>query len=131
MRDMKKNALIVDDDRIVRIIHAALLLNAGYTVYEAENGEAAVQQFHSQQQFDIVLMDYNMPGMDGVSATREIRNLENNNTRVCIIGITADVSAETKLACIAAGMDEVIHKPVLPAAFAQLLQSLLASSPAQ
>lgn len=113
---MKKYALIVDDDKFARLIHANLLVNTEYTILEAENGKEAVHQFLTyQEKLDIILMDFNMPEMNGADATREIRSIErvSKSRPLCIIGITANANSDVRASCFDAGMDDVINKPVV------------------
>lgn len=120
---MQKNALIIDDDKISRIIHAGLLRSLGFIIIEAENGKVGLDKFClHQSSLDLILMDYNMPGMDGIAITRKIRTIENPHKRVPVIGITADVSPAIKAACLAIGMNAVLHKPISPADLEQVLQ---------
>ena len=87
----------------------------------APDGETAVAMADNEV-FDLILMDIQMPGMDGLEATHRIRALAGDAARLPIVALTADITGERRLACIEAGMDAVAIKPILPA---QLLAAIL------
>src|SRR5690606_1722500 len=89
---------------------AKLLLNKlGYEPFQAENGVQAVEMF-KKHHFDVILMDVQMPEMDGHEATRTIRKLEGVN-QPFIVAMTANAMREDEDACIEAGMNYYISKP--------------------
>jgi signal transduction histidine kinase/CheY-like chemotaxis protein len=102
--------LAVDDNATNRAVLGALLEPVGATVAYAENGEEAVSAFRGGV-FDVILMDIQMPVMNGVDATRAIRTLERGR-RVPIVAVTANVMAEQIEEYRAAGVDGVVGKPV-------------------
>jgi CheY-like chemotaxis protein len=102
--------LIVDDDPIVRMIHSRVLMQEGYHITQAENGEQAVALVQ-QQLFDVILMDINMPKMNGLDATAKIRAYENGSRHTPIIGVTGYGEYEPET-CLAKGMDTILGKPV-------------------
>lgn len=106
--------LIVDDNSVniflSKILVKKILPNA--IIYEAVNGLDAVNKY-SEQRPDIILMDVQMPVMNGYEATEAIRKLENSGFRTPIIGLTAGVLLGEKEKCIDAGMDEYVSKPVV------------------
>ncbi|HSW09041.1 ATP-binding protein [Aquabacterium sp.] len=107
--------LVAEDHPVNRMYLAALLERLGHHGHHVTNGLEAVQAMR-ERSFDLVLMDVHMPVMDGVAASEAIRSLPAPASRVRIIALTADVFAETRERCMAAGVDEVITKPVsLPA----------------
>ncbi len=75
------------------------------------NGRAAVEALN-QAEYDVILMDIQMPEMDGIEATRRIRALPTAKSRVAIIALTAQVGEEERRERIAAGMDDYISKPI-------------------
>lgn len=104
------NVLVVDDDSIVRLVHNRILARAGYTTMQAQNGVEAVG-LARQHAFDVILMDLNMPVMNGLEATEKIRAQEAGKHHACIIGVTGfgDLAHDD---CMAKGMDLVLTKPV-------------------
>ena len=92
----------------------------------ADNGEIAVDSW-SKGEFDLILMDCRMPIMDGYEATRKIREIEkdNNLAPVPIIALTANASAEDRILCQQAGMNDVISKPFKKSDLYQVLQQWL------
>lgn len=103
-------SLVVDDDSIVRKVHRKFLENMGFIVDEAETGDKALALFSDHQ---TILIDVSMPGgMNGIDATIEIRRLENDKKQAFIIGITGHQEIKVISACMEAGMDKVISKPL-------------------
>lgn len=108
-------ALVVEDNAVNQRVAARLLETLGFHVRCASNGAAAVDDFQSSNvDYDVVLMDCQMPVMDGWEATRRIRNWERQNAQspVPIIAMTADVLPDTEKSCFASGMDAYLPKPV-------------------
>jgi len=83
--------------------------NCSVTV--VEDGKAAVTAWRSGR-FDLILMDCQMPGMDGYEATREIRKVEGGTHRVPIVALTMQALQDAANECIAAGMDDYLTKPI-------------------
>jgi CheY-like chemotaxis protein/HPt (histidine-containing phosphotransfer) domain-containing protein len=102
--------LVVDDVPMNRDIATAFLRAGGHTVRCAESGEAAIAEASSTD-FDVVLMDVRMPGMDGLEATRRIRALPGARGRVPIVAVTAQAFAEQVADCRKAGMGVHLGKP--------------------
>ncbi len=103
--------LLAEDNLVNQKLAATLLKKAGHQVVLAVNGCEAIEKFQ-QFSFDIVLMDVQMPEMDGFQATAELRKLQSeSSSRVPIIALTAHASAADRKRCLAAGMDEYIAKP--------------------
>jgi PAS domain S-box-containing protein len=116
--------LAADDNPTNQMVLQALLAELGAEVAFVANGAEAVQAVASQD-FDIVLMDVQMPVMDGMAAARAIRALEGRRARTPIIAVTADAMAEQVAACVAAGMDGHVAKPLrLEELFAVIQQAL-------
>jgi len=88
-----------------------LLTKQGCDVTIAENGERALEQF-AERPFDLILMDVEMPGMDGFETTRRIRKQESDGVRMPIFALTAHVLPNYGLRCLAAGMDGYLSKPL-------------------
>ncbi|MDP9338227.1 MAG: response regulator transcription factor [Acidobacteriota bacterium] len=98
--------LVVDDDPQVRRVMKATLAAQGYTIFEARNGEEAIDVFRSNPP-DIILLDVNMPVMDGLEACREIRCSSN----VPIIMLTVRAAERDKVLALDAGADDYVLKP--------------------
>jgi len=104
--------LLVEDDEINRILTNKILVMEGFDVSLCSNGREAVEATRKGE-YDIILMDLQMPEMDGVEATREIRrNIKYEN--VPIVAMTANTFKESKLECEEAGMDDYLTKPIDP-----------------
>ena len=104
--------LLVEDDPMVRDVIIMGLARKGLPVETAGSGEEALEKWF-QNPFDIILMDLQMPGIDGIETTRRIRaNEAPGGDRVCILGVTAHARKKIIEECINAGMDEVLTKPV-------------------
>ncbi len=101
--------LIVDDNADNRLLLVTALKNLGFEVYEAENGQTAIEAFKSWQPH-LIWMDMQMPMMNGYEATTKIRQLEGGDT-VKIIALTASVFVNQHKNIIDAGCDTVMHKP--------------------
>ncbi|WP_240606366.1 ATP-binding protein [Phenylobacterium kunshanense] len=118
--------LLVDDHPMNRELGQALLVLAGCEVMTAEDGAEAVAAVRDGN-FDVVLMDVHMPGMDGLAATRAIRALPGPVARVPIIALTADVRPDQVAVCRQAGMTDHVGKPIhrdqLVAAVARALEA--------
>lgn len=107
-------ALVVDDNRVNRRVAVAMLKRLGYaSIVEAENGLQALERMKSDD-FSLILMDCEMPVMDGFESTREIRKWESETGRpAClIVALTARVMAGDRERCLDAGMNEYITKPL-------------------
>ena len=108
--------LVAEDDEINREIMSALLGKTGISFDFAENGKKAVSMFQEQpDRYNMILMDVNMPEMNGYEATRAIRAIEFEVARsIRIIALTADVFKEDVEKCLSVGMNDHISKPVVP-----------------
>lgn len=113
--------LIAEDNLINQKLIIRVLSKLGYSPVLANNGKEAVEKLE-QEDFDIVLMDMQMPVMDGLEATRIIR--KTFLKQPVIIAMTANAMAEDKEACIQAGMDEYMSKPISLSDLMQLLENL-------
>ena len=118
--------LVVDDIAMNRDITASFLQPAGHQVTLAGGGADAVE-LASSREFDIVLMDVQMPEVDGLEATRRIRRLAGKRGRIPIVALTAQAFGEQIERCYAAGMDAHLTKPFKQDALLTLLDRVLAA----
>ncbi|MCW2240151.1 response regulator [Azospirillum canadense] len=119
--------LVAEDNPTNQLIVASLLRRAGHAVEVAGDGAEAVSILLGTGA-DLVLMDVQMPGMDGLAAAQAIRLLGDPWARVPIVALTADTLPETREACRAAGMDDHLGKPVNPAALLAVVERWLSPS---
>ncbi len=104
--------LLAEDNPVNRLVATGMLQQEGHTVTMAEDGKEALAQLAASH-FDLVLMDVQMPVMDGLAATREIRAREiETGKHLPIIAMTAHAQKEDEKRCLAAGMDAYISKPI-------------------
>lgn len=105
------NVLVVEDDDTNATLVKIILERAGCSVRRAADAEEVFAEIDSCH-FDIVFMDYRLPGMAGVDITRILRQREeSSNAPLRIVGVTASAFAEDRAACLAAGMDDLVIKP--------------------
>jgi len=104
--------MLVEDDMVNQVVMEAVLRDLGVQVLTADSGERALDLLE-QEAIDLVLMDCHMPGMDGLATTRQWRAKEASlqRRRVPVIGLTGDVYAGAREACLEAGMDDYLTKP--------------------
>lgn len=123
-----REALVVEDNPVNQRVAARQLENLGFHVRCASNGSAAVDDVcESGHRYDVILMDCQMPGMDGWEASRRIRACERQRDlpRSPIVAMTADVLEDTERSCLDAGMDAYLPKPVRRNALREMLRSLI------
>jgi CheY-like chemotaxis protein len=101
--------LLVEDNRINQVVASSLLQKRGHLVQIANHGREALDAIFGGAPFDVVLMDMQMPVLDGIEATRMIR--AKGNMRLRIVALTANVSIEERDRCAAAGMNDYLSKP--------------------
>lgn len=113
MDEPRPVVLVVEDNKINRMVAKQMLKRAGIEALEAESGTLALEALR-EQRFDLVLMDVQMPEMDGLETARLIREGGGGeeNRRVPIIAVTAYASPEDETACYDAGMDAYLSKPL-------------------
>ncbi len=110
-----RKVLVVEDNLVNQMVAKKLLVKLGHTVEIAKNGEVAVKIL-SEKDFDLVLMDVQMPVMDGLDATKAIRDPQSSvlNHDIPIVALTAHAMKGDKDKCFDAGMDDYMSKPVRP-----------------
>jgi len=122
---MPLKILVAEDNRVNQIVIEKLIHNFGHHCEMVENGELALQRYkeviNSQQRFDLILLDYEMPIMNGLEAVRAIREFEVQTAdKTPVIALTAHVLKKQLDECIAAGMDGYLTKPIDQAKLYQL-----------
>jgi CheY-like chemotaxis protein len=115
--DDLRHVLLVEDDPINRDIARSMLYHAGYRVSVAHDGEQALQLLPQLEGVDLVLMDWQMPGLDGLEVTRRMRAglAGAAGLSVPIVALTANAFVEDRAACLNAGMNDFLTKPLLDA----------------
>ena len=127
------NILVAEDNAVNQKVASRMLEKAGHTVSVVGNGWQAVKAFE-EKRFDAILMDVQMPEMDGLQATAAIRRLEDQSRglgggKVYIIALTAHAMAADRERCLAAGMDDFVSKPIQKEALFKLLDGLPSAEP--
>ena len=122
--------LVAEDNQVNRKVAGRMLENLGHAVTMAEDGQAAVDAVR-QRRFDVVLMDVQMPVLDGFEATARIRELERGSPkRTPIVALTAHAMAGDRERCLAAGMNDYLSKPIKANDLGDLLDRLFPSEDA-
>jgi CheY-like chemotaxis protein len=103
--------LLVEDTPTNQLVASLMLRRMGYEVDLVESGEQAVEAVQKKA-YAVVFMDLQMPGMDGLEATRRIRALPPPYSAVCIVAMTANAMESDRDACLAAGMNDFVSKPI-------------------
>ncbi|MGZ4455733.1 MAG: response regulator [Nocardioides sp.] len=125
----RHRVLVVEDNPVNQMVAVGLLEALGYDAVTADDGRAAVELLRSDTAFDLVLMDVQMPRMDGYAATRAIRERPPGEARLPVVAMTAAAVEGERDRCLAAGMDDFLTKPVDPAALAAVLDRWIADAP--
>lgn len=114
--------LVVEDNTFNRLLLEELLTSWNHLVTTTENGEQGLLLLE-EQRFDLLLLDIRMPGIDGIELASRVRSREAQNNRppLPIIAVTADADATTREQCLAAGIQDVLPKPVSPARLAEVI----------
>jgi CheY-like chemotaxis protein len=127
--NLRGRVLVVEDQEINLAVAQGMLAAIGVEAETAANGREALARLAGES-FDAVLMDCEMPVMDGFSATSELRRRESPGQRLPVIALTADATAEGRAACLAAGMDDYLAKPFTREALRTVLGRWLPQAPA-
>jgi CheY-like chemotaxis protein len=120
--------LLVEDNPTNQMVASRILEQLGAVVHTADDGLAGVEATRTGG-FDLVLMDVQMPGIDGMEASRRIRALDGPAGQTPIIALTANVMAHQRATYRAAGMDGVAAKPIAPSALVTEILRLAQDGP--
>lgn len=123
--------LVAEDNPVNQVVLRRLLERQHHSVTLAANGREALEAFE-RQTFDLILMDIQMPEMDGLQASVEIRRREQGDAHIPIMALTAHAMSGDRERCLSSGMDGYVTKPIRMADLASeinRLQALAASSP--
>ena len=108
------HVLVVEDSDVNQIVAVGILEHLGFTTEVADDGRAALELLR-RSSYDAVLMDCQMPEIDGYDATRALRDLEGDGPRTPVVALTAGAVTGERERCLAAGMDDYLAKPITPA----------------
>jgi PAS domain S-box-containing protein len=118
----KVRVLLAEDNKVNQMLAVALLRKRGYDVTVADNGREAVDLI-ARSTFDVVLMDVQMPEVDGFEATARIRSMESaTSRRLPVIAVTAHAMESDRQRCLDAGMDDYVSKPIDPEKLEEAIQ---------
>jgi CheY-like chemotaxis protein len=123
---LPQTILLVEDFDDTRLMMRLWLIKNGYRVVEAQNGEEAIRFAHSERP-DLIIMDVMMPGMDGLDATRRIREHEILR-ETPIVAVSAYGADEYRARALESGCNEYVSTPFEPSVLQKLIESLLAAS---
>ncbi len=121
--------LVVEDNEVNREVARRFLERFGCTPTTVTNGEAALEAC-AQRRFNLILMDVQMPVMDGLAATRELRRREAGGAQTPIVALTASAMSGELERCLSAGMDALLTKPLEVARLREVLRRYLTPTPA-
>jgi CheY-like chemotaxis protein len=123
------NILVVDDVETNLALTVRMLTERGHTATAVRSGVEAIDAFE-QAQFDVVLMDLQMPGLDGFDTTAALRAEEvlQGMTRTPIVALTGHTTKQERDRCVAAGMDGFLSKPVRPDALFAAVEQFVATA---
>ncbi|MGC8864199.1 MAG: ATP-binding protein [Bacteroidales bacterium] len=122
--------LLAEDNLVNQKVALMVIQKMGYTADVAPNGKVAVEKF-SQNHYDLILMDIMMPEMDGLEATRLIREIEKQRggQRTRIVALTANAMKDDREKCFEAGLDDYISKPFKPADLERIVKEITQPNP--
>ncbi len=120
------SVLLVEDNLLNQKFASATLRKQGHKIDIAENGKTAIEKFEKNE-YDLILMDIQMPIMDGITASKKIREIEderNSKNKVKILAVTAYAMENDRQKCLSAGMDEYLTKPFKPDELCDMINKL-------
>ncbi len=122
--------LVVDDNAVNRMVLSRMLEEDGHDVVTVANGKEAIE-YYRDHKIDVIMMDLQMPVMDGVSATRKIRTMSYGKSSVPIIAVTANVATESPEQILASGLNALLGKPYKKEELRAALAEVIASQPVE
>lgn len=111
IRNKKLKVLVTEDEAINRMYITTILARNGWEIHEAADGLEAIELLKNNK-YDVVLMDISMPRLNGIDATMQIRAEESDSQHLPIIALTAHAFPSDRKKFLAAGMDDVVVKPL-------------------
>ncbi|MBO6783444.1 MAG: response regulator [Alphaproteobacteria bacterium] len=123
VRDL--SVLVVEDNVVNRKVISKILTRAGHRAFVVDSGDAALDALDARE-FDVAIMDVNMPGLSGPETTKHFRFAHMDEPYLPIIALTADATLDTREECMEAGMDAVVTKPVEARVLLELLDAMIA-----
>ena len=125
------DVLVADDNTVNQKVFARILERAGHRAHVVSDGEAALDALEGGGGFDLVLLDVNMPGTDGIEVAKLYRFMAAGEARLPIVALTADATPEMAARCLAAGMDACVTKPIAPDDLVALVERLAGAAAAR
>lgn len=116
-------ALVVDDSRPIRRIEGEILRNLGFETVEATNGRQALERLQERPLPDLILVDWNMPEMNGLEFIRAVRS-ESRFAKIVMLMVTTEIETDQMLRALSAGADEYLMKPFQRAGLVDKLRML-------
>ena len=123
-RVLSGNVLVAEDNEVNQRVASLFLQRSGFEVTVANNGQEAIDLLQTKD-FDVVLMDCQMPVLDGYEAARRIRQMDGPLSTVPIIAVTASAMPDERKRCFDAGMNDFISKPILPGTLHEAIKRAL------
>jgi len=119
------NILLAEDNLINQKVTLKILRASGYKAYAVNNGAEAIYSIETEDDYDLVLMDIQMPEVDGFAATEQIRNIDNDKKDIPIIALTAHAMMGYREKCLNAGFNEYLSKPIVASEMLSMIDNLL------
>lgn len=106
-----KKVLVVDDAKVVRVSLGKIMQSLGFDVFDAEDGQKAVEMMEQHPDIELVMLDWNMPNMNGYEFLVQLRAQPDHASSPAVIMVTTETGMNSMLKALAAGADEYIMKP--------------------
>lgn len=117
--------LLIEDDAIVQHAHKLIFNKLGFKVDLAESGYVALNMLKNKPSYNIIFVDLGLPDINGLDLIEEIRSKHSKNNNLVIIVLTGYIGEREKKACLKAGANNVIHKPILANKMLEVLNPYL------